>query len=113
MAYYDDRRYREPRDRYARPDSYGDPYEDRDRYTRRERDSYVPRASTDLVGPSHDYRSGPDYGYDRAYTSQRPRRPGYENMRRASSVSSYDPYYDTAPRSSRPRRSRRPEERSQ
>ncbi|KAJ5821887.1 uncharacterized protein N7525_011171 [Penicillium rubens] len=49
MAYYEDRRYREPRDRYARA-SYADPYDDpRGRYRRHERDSYVPRASTDSI----------------------------------------------------------------
>ncbi|KAJ5589158.1 hypothetical protein N7537_011836 [Penicillium hordei] len=108
MAYYEDRRYREPRDRYTRPASYIDPYDDpRGRYRRHERDSYVPRASDDSIEEvQRDYPPGSDYAYERSYGSRRPRRPVYENVRRASSVSGYDPYNDAAYRSSGPRRSR-------
>jgi hypothetical protein len=107
MAYYEDRRYREPRDRYTRA-SYADPYDDpRGRYRRHERDSYVPRASTDSIEEvQRDYPPGSEYAYERPYSSRRPRRPVYENVRRASSVSGYDPYNDASYRSSGPRRSR-------
>ncbi|CAG8886359.1 unnamed protein product [Penicillium egyptiacum] len=107
MAYYEDRRYREPRDRYTRA-SYADPYDDpRGRYRRHERDSYVPRASTDSIEEvQREYPPGSDYAYERPYGSRRPRRPVYENVRRASSVSGYDPHNDATYRSSGPRRSR-------
>ncbi|OQE82485.1 hypothetical protein PENNAL_c0036G02765 [Penicillium nalgiovense] len=107
MAYYEDRRYRDPRDRYTRA-SYADPYDDpRGRYRRHERDSYVPRASTDSIEEvQRDYPPGSEYAYERPYGSRRPRRPVYENVRRASSVSGYDPYNDASYRSSGPRRSR-------
>ncbi|KAJ5185645.1 hypothetical protein N7491_006485 [Penicillium cf. griseofulvum] len=108
MAYYEDRRYREPRDRYTRPASHADPYDDpRGRYRRHERDSYVPRASTDSVEEvQREYPPGSDYVYERSYGSRRPRRPVYENVRRASSVSGYDPHNDASYRRSDPRRSR-------
>ncbi|KAJ5494382.1 hypothetical protein N7463_010469 [Penicillium fimorum] len=111
MAYYDDRRYREPRDRYTRPASYADPYDDsRGQYRRHERDSYIPRASTDSVEEvQRDYPPGSDYAYERSY-ARRPRRPVYENVRRASSVSGYDPHNDASYRRSDPRRSRRYED---
>ncbi|KAJ5794188.1 hypothetical protein N7457_000787 [Penicillium paradoxum] len=114
MAYYDDRRYREPRDRYAHPVSYTDPYDDpRGRHRKHERDSYVPRTSNDSMEEvRREYPPGSDYAYERGYTSQRPRRPAYGNVRRASSVNGYDPHYDTAYRSSRPRRARNSEDRS-
>ncbi|KAJ5459267.1 hypothetical protein N7530_011211 [Penicillium desertorum] len=92
MAYYEDRRYREPRDRYARA-SYADPYDD-------------PRAPTRSRKFSATTPPGSDYAYERPYSSRRPRRPVYENVRRASSVSGYDPYNDASYRSSGPRRSR-------
>ena len=108
MAYYEDRY----RDRYARPASYVDPYDDpRGRYRRHERDSYVPRISNDSVEEvQRDYPPGSDYAYERSYGSRRSRRPVYENVRRASSVSGYDPYNDVSYRSSGPRRSRRYED---
>ncbi|KAJ5135852.1 uncharacterized protein N7515_005130 [Penicillium bovifimosum] len=114
MAYYEDRRHREPRDRYAPPVSYNDPYDDpRGRYRRHERDSYVPRMSNDSVEEvQRDYPPGSDRAYERSYDSRQPRRPVYQNARRASSVSGYDPYYDTAYRTSRPRRARHYEDRS-
>ncbi|KAJ5562027.1 hypothetical protein N7535_003510 [Penicillium sp. DV-2018c] len=107
MAFYEDRRYREPRDRY-------DPYDDpRGHYRRHERDSYVPRASTDSVEEvQRDYPPGSARAYERAYDSRPTRRPVYQNARRASSVSSYDPRYDAAYRTSRPRRARHHEDRS-
>jgi len=111
MSYYDDRRYLSPRDRYARPVSYADPYDDpRGRYARHDRD-YVPRRSNDSVEEvQREYPPGSDRAYDRTY-SRRPRRPVYENVRRASSVSGYDPHYDAAYTRYRPRRTRQPEER--
>ncbi|OQE37941.1 hypothetical protein PENCOP_c009G04860 [Penicillium coprophilum] len=108
MAYYEDRRYREPRDRYTRPASYADPYDDPRGHSRRHvRDSYAPRDSTDSVEEvQREYPPGSDYVYERSYASRRPRRPVYENVRRASSISGYDPYNDASYRNSRPRRSR-------
>ncbi|KAI1832031.1 hypothetical protein DTO027I6_8323 [Penicillium roqueforti] len=100
MAYYEDRY----RDRYARPTSYADPYDEpRGHYRRHERDSYVPRASNDSVEEiQRDYPPGSDYTYERSYDSRRSRRPVYENVRRASSVGAYDaPYRSSGPR--RPR----------
>ncbi|KGO78114.1 hypothetical protein PITC_041450 [Penicillium italicum] len=113
MAYYEDRRYREPRDRYTPPTNYADPYDDpRGHYRRYERDSYAPRPSNDSIEEvQREYPPGSDYAYERSYTSRRPRRPAYENVRRASSVSSYDPHNDAAYRSSGPRRSRHYEDR--
>ncbi|OQD79238.1 hypothetical protein PENANT_c057G07157 [Penicillium antarcticum] len=107
MAYYEDRRYA-PRDRYSRPATYADPYDDpRGHYARHDRD-YGRRVSDDSIEEvQRDYPPDSDYVYER--TSRRPRtsRPVYENVRRASSVSGYDPHYDAAySRSSRPRRSR-------
>ncbi|CAI7610701.1 unnamed protein product [Penicillium glandicola] len=112
MAYYEDRRYREPRDRYTRPANYADPYDDpRGRYRRHERDSYVPRISNDSVEEvQRDYPPGSDYAYERPYGSRRARRPVYENVRRASSVSGYDPHNDAAYRHSGSRRSRHHED---
>ncbi|KAJ5827382.1 hypothetical protein N7447_004145 [Penicillium robsamsonii] len=112
MAYYEDRRYREPRDRYARPASYADPYDDpRGQYRKHERDSYTPRASTDSVEEvQREYPPGSDYAYERSYAARRPRRPVYENVRRASSVSGYDAYNDASYRRSDPRRSRQYED---
>ncbi|KAJ5086470.1 hypothetical protein NUU61_007777 [Penicillium alfredii] len=89
MAYREDRRYM-PRDRYDRPPSYADPYDEpRGRY-----------ASPAGLPP------GEDLVYERGYTSRRPRRPVYENVRRASSVSGYDPHYETGYYTSRSRRPR-------
>ncbi|KAJ5985232.1 hypothetical protein N7499_008491 [Penicillium canescens] len=110
MAYYEDRRYA-PRDRYSRPATYVDPYDDpRGHYARHDRDPYSRRVSDDSIEEvQRDYPPDSDYVYERGYTSRRPRasRPVYENVRRASSVSGYDPHYDAAySRSSRPRRSR-------
>ncbi|KAJ5767011.1 uncharacterized protein N7511_004627 [Penicillium nucicola] len=109
MAYYEDRRYA-PRDRYSRPATYADPYDDpRGRYARNDRE-YSRRVSDDSIEEvQRDYPPDSDYVYERAYTSRRPRtsRPVHENVRRASSVSGYGPHYDDAySRSSRPRRSR-------
>ncbi|CAG8212424.1 unnamed protein product [Penicillium olsonii] len=107
MSYYDDRRYHSPRDRYARPVSYADPYDDPRRYARHDRD-YVPRRSDDsfVEEVQREYPPGSDYGYERRYT-RRPARPVQETVRRASSVSGYD-HYDTR---SRPRRTKHYEER--
>lgn len=107
MAYREDRRYM-PRDRYDRPPSYADPYnEPRGRYARYDRDVYARRGSDDSVEEvQRDYPPGEDLVYERGYTSRRPRRPVYENVRRASSVSGYDPHYETGYYTSRPRRSR-------
>ncbi|CAG7952692.1 unnamed protein product [Penicillium salamii] len=106
MSYYDDRRY-QPRDRYAHPVSYADPYDDPRRYARHER-NYVPRRSDDsfVEEVQREYPPGSDYAYERRYT-RRPTRPVQETVRRSSSVSGYDPYYDTR---SRPRRTRHHEE---
>jgi hypothetical protein len=107
MAYYEDRRYA-PRDRYSRPATYADPHDDpRGHYARHDRE-YSRRISDDSIEEVQR-----DYVYERGYTSRRPRgsRPVYENVRRASSVSGYDPHYDAAySRSSRPRQSRHYEE---
>ncbi|KAJ5329359.1 hypothetical protein N7452_009749 [Penicillium brevicompactum] len=111
MSYYDDRRYHSPRDRYARPVSYADPYDDPPRYARHERD-YVPRRSNDSIVEEvqREYPPGSDYGYERRYT-RRPTRPVQETVRRSSSVSGYDPHYDAAYRRPRPRRTAHHEDR--
>jgi len=100
MAYYEDRRHY-PRDR-RRASSYAADYYDNHpaNHSRYERDVY-PRASNDSVEEiQRDYPPGSDYAYERGFNSRRSQRPVYENMRRSSSVSGYDPYY------SRPRRSK-------
>lgn len=112
MSYYDDdRRYLSPRDRYARPVSYadyGDPYDDPRRYARHERD-YAPRRSNESIEEvQREFPPGSDYAYERRYR-RRPTRP--EPVRRASSVSGYDPHYDAAYARSRPRRTRHEERR--
>lgn len=108
MAYYDDRRYYSPRDRYAHPASYVDPYNDpRGGYARRSREAYYPRRSDDSVEEvQRDYPPGEDYVYERGYNARRSRRPVYERVRRASSVGGHDPYYGGADYRSQPRRSR-------
>ncbi|KAJ5587738.1 uncharacterized protein N7459_003503 [Penicillium hispanicum] len=113
MAYYEDRRYYEPRDRRARPASYAAEYYDEPRpYARHEREVYPYRGSDDSVEEiQRDYPPGEDYVYERGYNSRRSRRPVYENMRRASSVSGYDPYYNDGYYRSRPRRSRHHDDR--
>lgn len=90
MAYYDDPRYPTPRDR-ARPMSYAADYRDSPRYERYERQVY-PDESVEEI--QRDYPPGEGYVYERGYDSRRSRRPVYENVRRASSVSGHDPYYD-------------------
>ncbi|KAJ5630802.1 uncharacterized protein N7484_010902 [Penicillium longicatenatum] len=112
MAYYEDRRYPAPRDR-ARPVSYAADYYDSPRYERHDRQVY-PDESVEEI--QRDYPPGEGYVYERGYDSRRSRRPVYENVRRASSVSGHDPYYDGYYRSRarpsrqyddrRPRRSR-------
>lgn len=108
MAYYEDRRSY-PRDR-ARPAAgyAADYYDDHPRgYARRDREVYPYRGNDDSVEEiQRDYPPGDDYAYERGYNPRRPRRPVYENVRRASSVSGYDPYYDHGYYHSRPRRSR-------
>ncbi|KAJ5151964.1 hypothetical protein N7492_010259 [Penicillium capsulatum] len=106
MAYYADRHYYSPRDRPRR--SYAADYYDDPRYARYERER-PRRGSDDSVEEiQRDYPPGEDTVYERGYNHRRTRRPVYENVRRASSVSGYDPYYDAGYyRSSRPRRSRR------
>ncbi|KAJ5951125.1 uncharacterized protein N7479_009538 [Penicillium vulpinum] len=89
MAYYEDRRYREPRDRYAPP-------------------PIMLIHMMTLV--AREYPPGSDYVYERSYDSRRARRPVYENVRRASSISGYDPHNDASYRNSRPRGSRHYEE---
>ncbi|KAJ5714102.1 uncharacterized protein N7483_011283 [Penicillium malachiteum] len=104
MAYYDERRYRAPRDRAARPvSSYAPEYYDEPRYARYDRDVY-PEDSVEEI--QREYPPGDPYGYERGYDSRRSRRPVYENVRRSSSVSGYDPYYDGGYSRSRPHASR-------
>ncbi|KAJ5113590.1 hypothetical protein N7456_002124 [Penicillium angulare] len=100
MAYYDRRSYA-PRDRRSGGGGAVEYYED-PRY-RYERDLY-PVDSVEEI--PRDFPPGERYVYERGYDSRRPRRPAYEGMRRSSSVSGHDPYYDGYYRSSRPRRSR-------
>ncbi|KAJ5527693.1 hypothetical protein N7513_011852 [Penicillium frequentans] len=100
MAYYDDRRYPAPRDR-ARPMSYAADYRDSPRYERYERQVY-PDESVEEI--QRDYPPGEGYVYERGYDSRRSRRPVYENVRRASSVSGHDPYYDGYRSRARPSR---------
>lgn len=111
MAYYEDRRY-VPRDRRPAPGYAADYYDDHPRrYSRYERDLAPHRASDDSVETiQRDFPPGEDLVYERGYNSRRSRRPVYENVRRASSVSGYDPYYDGYGRS-RPRRSRQYDDR--
>ncbi|KAG0155401.1 hypothetical protein PDIDSM_978 [Penicillium digitatum] len=102
MAYYENRRYRDSRDRYPRPASYADPLDDtRGYYRRHEQNIYAPRASDDSIEEvRREYPSGSDYAHERSYASRRPRRPDYENGRRASSVSGCDSQNDAAYQSS-------------
>ncbi|QQK46682.1 Xanthine uracil permease family [Penicillium digitatum] len=102
MAYYENRRYRDSRDRYPRPASYADPLDDtRGYYRRHEQNIYAPRASDDSIEEvRREYPSGSDYAHERSYASRRPRRPDYENGRRASSVSGCDSHNDAAYQSS-------------
>lgn len=113
MAYYDDRRY-PPRDR-ARPSAgYATEYYDDHprRFSRYDRDGYPYRESDDSVElVQRDFPPGEDYVYERGYNSRRSRRPVYENVRRASSVGGYDPYYDNGYYRSQPRRSRQYDDR--
>ena len=111
MAYYEERRY-VPRDR-DRPASYAAEYYDpRGRYARHERDVYPYRGSDDSIEEiQRDYPPGEDFVYERSYNSGRPRRPVYENVRRASSVSGYDPYHDDGYYRSRQRQPRRYDDR--
>ncbi|KAJ6103015.1 hypothetical protein N7486_005442 [Penicillium sp. IBT 16267x] len=112
MAYYDERRYPAPRDR-ARPRGYAADYYDSPRYGRYEPQVYPDESIEEI---QRDYPPGEGHVYERGYDSRRSRRPVYENVRRASSVSGHDPYYDGYRRSRaqpsrqyddrRPRRSR-------
>ncbi|KAJ5137868.1 uncharacterized protein N7443_009841, partial [Penicillium atrosanguineum] len=106
MAYYEDRRY--ARDRRPASGYAADYYDDHPRgYSRYERETY-PRATNDSVEEiQREYPPGSDYVYERGYDSRRSRRPVYENIRRSSSVSGYDPYY-SRPRQSRNYDDRRP-----
>lgn len=107
MAYYADRHYYSPRDRPRR--SHAADYYDDPRYARYERERPRRGSQDSIEEIQRDYPPGEDTVYERGYNSRRSRRPVYENVRRASSVSG-DPYYDAGYyRSSRPRRSR-PEE---
>lgn len=107
--YYDDRHYSLPRDRRDRPASYAAEYYDEPRsYARHGREVYPYRGSDDSVEEiQRDYPPGEDYVYERGYNSRRSRRPVYENVRRPSSVSGYDPYYNDGYYRSRPRHSTR------
>lgn len=113
MAYYEDRRYY-PRDR-ARPASgyAADYYENHPRrFSRYERDVQPHRASDDSIETiQRDFPPGEGYTYERGYNPRPSRRPAYETVRRASSVSGYDPYYENGSYRSRPRRSRHPDDR--
>ncbi|KAJ5698518.1 hypothetical protein N7462_000523 [Penicillium macrosclerotiorum] len=109
MAYYDDRRYDsydKPRDRGRPSGGYSADYPDdhpRTHYARHERATY--RGSDGSIEEiQRDFPPGGEYFYERGYNSRRTRQPAYETVRRASSVSGYDPYYDD--RSHRSRRSR-------
>lgn len=100
MAYYEERRYRAPRDR-ARPVSYAPEYYDDPRYARYEREVY-PYDSVEEV--QRDFPPGDPYSYERGYDSRRSSRPVYETVRRASSIGhdprASDPYYRARPRRS-------------
>lgn len=110
MAYYDDRRYY-PRDRVRAAPGYASDYYD-GRLSRHDRDVYPPRPSDDSIETvQRDFPPGEGYPYERGYNPRRSRRPVYENVRRASSVSGYDPYYDSGYYRSRPRRSRHKDDR--
>lgn len=105
MAYYADRHYYPPRDRPRR--SHAADYYDEPRYARYERERPRRGSNESIEEIQRDYPPGEDTVYERGYNSRRSRRPVYENVRRASSVSGYDPYYDAGyQRSSRPRRAR-------
>lgn len=115
MSYYDDRRYRAPRDRARPAGGYAADYFDdhpRGRYARPERDAYPYKGDDGSIEEiPRDFPPGRDYVYERGYDSRRARRPVYENVRRASSVSG-DPYYDSGyHRRSRPQRSKRYDDR--
>ncbi|OKP12173.1 hypothetical protein PENSUB_2333 [Penicillium subrubescens] len=110
MAYYDDRRHYAPRDRGRPAAGYAaDYYDDHPRgfNARNDREVYSPRGGEGSVEEiQRDYPPGSDYVYERGYDSRRSRRPVYENVRRASSVGGYDPYYDNGYYRSRTRRTR-------
>lgn len=115
MAYYDDRRHYAPRDRGRSSAGHAaDYYDDHPRGlpARHDRDVYSARGGEDSVEEiQRDYPPGSDYVYERGYDSRRSRRPVYENVRRASSVSGYDPYYENGYYRSRTRRSRQYDDR--
>ena len=113
MAYYEDRHYYSPRDRRDRPASYAaDYYDQPPTYARHERQVYPYRGSEESIEEvQRGYPPGEDYVYERGYSSRPPRRPVNENVRRASSVSGYDPYYNDGYYRSRPRRSRQYDDR--
>lgn len=113
MAYYDDRRYY-PRDRVRPAPGYAsDYYDDHPRRpSRYDRDVYPVRASDDSIETvQRDFPPGEEYVYESGYNPRRSRRPVYENVRRASSVSGYDPHYDSGYYRPRPRRSRHKDDR--
>lgn len=113
MSYYDDRRYSAPRDRARGGGTAADYFDNhpRGRDARVERDPYPSyRDNGSIEEIPRDFPPGRDYVYER-YEGRRPRRPVYENVRRASSVSG-DPYYDSGyHRRSRPQKSRRYDDR--
>ncbi|KAJ5893939.1 hypothetical protein N7495_005630 [Penicillium taxi] len=111
MAYYEDRSYY-PQDRRARPASYAADFYDDPRYARHDRELYPYRGSEDSVEEiQREYPPGEDYiERERGYTSGR-RPVYYDTVRRASSVSGYDPYEGAYPRSHH-RRSRYDDHRS-
>ncbi|KAJ5995419.1 hypothetical protein N7481_002396 [Penicillium waksmanii] len=114
MSYYDDRRYSAPRDRARGGGTAADYFDNhpRGRDARVERDAYPSyRDNGSIEEIPRDFPPGRDYVYERSYEARRPRRPVYENVRRASSVSG-DPYYDSGyHRRSRPQKSRRYDDR--
>jgi hypothetical protein len=116
MSYYDDRRYSAPRDRGRGGGSAAEYFDShpRGRDARIERDAYPSyRDNGSIEEIPRDFPPGRDYVYERSYEARRPRRPAYENVRRASSVSG-DPYYDSGyghSRRSRTQKSRRYDDR--
>ncbi|CAI7675719.1 unnamed protein product [Penicillium manginii] len=117
MSYYDDRRYSAPRDRGRGGGSAAEYFDShpRGRDARIERDAYPSyRDNGSIEEIPRDFPPGRDYVYERSYEARRPRRPAYENVRRASSVSG-DPYYDSGyghSRRSRTQKSRRYDDRA-
>lgn len=99
MSYYEDRHYRRPRDRHARPPGgYAkDYYYDEDPYGDRVHETSVMRrrnGSDDSVDASREYPKG-DYGYEYGYGLPPPRHSRVSSLqesgRRAHSMGGRDP----------------------